>query len=97
MPGIVKILFERKDWCVSVSRVGPLGLISLKLGLPFSKINISSLNSLRKIGQYTQHFGLVRNSVLIEQCHSIAIIVPWCVQLVSDLLVWCHRNVENPP
>lgn len=51
MPGIVKILFERKDWCVSVSRVGPLGLISLKLGLPFSKINISSLNSLRKIGQ----------------------------------------------
>ena len=51
MPGIVKILFERKDWCVIVSRVGPLGLISLKLGLPFSKINISSLNSLRKIGQ----------------------------------------------
>ena len=41
--------------------------------------------------KYTQHFGLDRNFILIEQCHSIAI-VPWCVQLVSNLLVWCHRN-----
>ena len=52
MPAIVKILFETNEWCVcGVSSVGPLGLISLKLGFPFSKINISSLTSLIKIVQ----------------------------------------------
>lgn len=52
MPAIVKILFETKEWCVcGVSRVGPLELISLKLGFLFSKINIPSLTSLIKIGQ----------------------------------------------
>ena len=50
MPAIVKILFETNEWCVfGVSSVGPLGLISLKLGFPFSKINISSLTSLIKL------------------------------------------------
>lgn len=51
MPAIVKMLFETREWYVIVSRVGPLELISLKLGFPFSKINISSLTSLIKIGQ----------------------------------------------
>ena len=52
MPVIAKILFETNKWCVcGVSSVGPLGLISLKLGFPFSKINISSLTSLIKIVQ----------------------------------------------
>ena len=52
MPAIVKILFETKEWGVcGVSRVGPLELISLKLGFLFSKINIPSLTSLIKIGQ----------------------------------------------